>query len=65
MYVSDTLDKTKFDLTSFSPGDIVIGDCAIRPEKGLKEFVVDEKIIGIGCYRRIYGHIDQNTGIVN
>ncbi|MBK6365457.1 MAG: T9SS type A sorting domain-containing protein [Saprospiraceae bacterium] len=65
VYVSDTLDKTKFDLTSFSLGDIVIGDQVIRPEKGLKEFVVDEKIIGMDVTARIYGHIDQNTGIVN
>ncbi|MBK9734726.1 MAG: T9SS type A sorting domain-containing protein [Saprospiraceae bacterium] len=65
VYVTDTLDKTTFDLNSFSLGDIVIGDQLIRPEKGLKEYVTDEKINGKNVTARVYAKIDQNTGIVN
>ncbi|MBK9737626.1 MAG: hypothetical protein IPO92_22790 [Saprospiraceae bacterium] len=63
VYVTDTLDKTTFDLSSFSLGDIVIGDQTIRPEQGLNEFVTDEKINGKNVIARVYAKIDQNTGI--
>ena len=62
--VTDTLDKAKFDLASFSFGNVNIGDSLIQPEPGLREFVLDKKLGQLGVIARIHGKLDIQTGIV-
>ena len=62
--VTDTLDKAKFDLATFSFGNVNIGDSTVYPEPGLREFVLDKKLDHLGVTARIHGKLDVQTGIV-
>ncbi|MDO8368264.1 MAG: PKD domain-containing protein [Saprospiraceae bacterium] len=62
--VTDTLDKAKFDLNSFSFGLVNIGDSIVQPDPGLREFVLDKNLDELGVTARIQGKLDAQTGIV-
>ncbi len=63
--VSDQLDVAKFDLASFSFGDVTIGDSLIRITKGLREFSADMKLDKLNITARITGKLDTETGKVD
>ncbi|MBK7222136.1 MAG: hypothetical protein IPH94_12660 [Saprospiraceae bacterium] len=62
--ITDQLNINKFDLASFSFGNVVIGDSVIYLPTGLQKFVLDKKINSLGVIVRIKGTIDEQTGIV-
>ncbi len=64
VYITDTLDKTIFDLSTFSFGDIIFGNQIISPQRGLKSFVADEKTQNNLVTARVLAQLDLNTGIV-
>jgi hypothetical protein len=60
--ISDYLDKTKFDLASFSFGDIHIGDSLITVKSGLMEFSLDKRLDKLKVVARISGKLDTLNG---
>jgi hypothetical protein len=63
--VSDQLDVARFDLASFSFGDVTIGDSLIRVTRGLREFSADKKLDKLKITARITGKLDTVTGRVD
>jgi PKD repeat protein len=62
--VSDQLDLAKFDLNSFSFGNVFIGDSVLYVEPGLREFVLDKRMSNLGVTARVHGKLDMQTGLV-
>jgi PKD repeat protein len=62
--ITDQLDITKFDISTFNFGDIYIGDSLVLIKPGLKEFVVDKKLNNLNVVARISGKLDTLTGNV-
>lgn len=62
--VTDQLDLAKFDLASFSFGNIFIGDSVLLVEPGLREFVLDKKLGNLGVTARVHGNLDMQTGLL-
>jgi PKD repeat protein len=60
--ITDILDKTKFNLSSFDFGNITVGDSIIQLTTGLKEFVLDKKLDKLKVMARISGKLDTLTG---
>ncbi|MBV6440952.1 MAG: hypothetical protein EPGJADBJ_02628 [Saprospiraceae bacterium] len=63
--VTDQLDKTKFDLSTFSFGPVYLGDSLIFPEPGLREFVLDKQLNNLGVTARVHGQLDTVTGLLS
>jgi hypothetical protein len=63
--IIDTLDKTKFDLSSFEFGNITIGTRSFRIPKGRQQFVIEKNLSPVKNMNvRINGSIDTAKGIV-
>ena len=63
--VRDTLDKTKYDLSTFEFGNISIGSKTHRLPKGRNQFVLERRIQqDLPMKVRINGSIDTLTGVV-
>ncbi|WP_290797839.1 T9SS type A sorting domain-containing protein [Flavihumibacter sp. UBA7668] len=64
--ILDTLDKTKFDLSSFEFGNITIGKKAFRVPKGRKQFMMERSLAPYRNMRvRVNASMDTTTGIVS
>lgn len=62
--IADQLDKSKFDISSFSFGNIKVGDSLIYIQPGQKSFVVNKLFSNRNTVARITGEIDTLTGMV-
>ena len=63
IYVTDTLDATKFDLSTFTPTRVKIGENSAEL-KGDKNFVTTiDMRPGINCIAQVEGTFDEQTGI--
>ncbi len=63
--VRDTLDKNKYDLSSFEFGGISIGKKHFRLPKGRTQFVINRSLAPtLAMNVRINGSIDTSTGII-
>ncbi len=60
--ITDQLDMVKFDLSTFSFGDIYIGDSLISVKPGLKQFAADKKLDKLKVVARVTGKLDTLTG---
>ena len=62
--VRDTLDRTKFDLSTFEYGGITIGENFYRLPGGRKQFVIERDVVDQPLRVRINGSLDTASGIV-
>ncbi|MBL0049305.1 MAG: T9SS type A sorting domain-containing protein [Bacteroidetes bacterium] len=63
--VIDTLDKTKFDVSTFGFTSVTIGDTSIEFGSLPKSFIRDFDFIGtMGVKARVTAHIDTTKGII-
>ncbi|WP_153796981.1 DUF7619 domain-containing protein [Foetidibacter luteolus] len=63
--VRDTLDKTRYNLSSFEFGGINLGTKYIRIPKGRKEFVIERNLAPVQPMKvRINGRLDTATGVI-
>jgi hypothetical protein len=64
--ILDTLDRSKFDLSSFEFGQVTIGRKAFRVPKGRKEFMIERSLAPERNMRvRINVSLDTTTGVVS
>lgn len=64
--ILDTLDKTRFDLSSFEFGNVTIGKKMFRVPKGRHEFVMEKSLLPERNMKvRINASLDTATGVVN
>ena len=62
--VRDTLDKTKYNLSTFEFGGISIGKKYFRLPKARKQFVIERSVPGSPVKVRMNGSIDTTTGVI-
>ncbi len=62
--VTDQLNVAKFDLATFSFGNVYIGDSVLYVEPGLREFVLDKQLDNLGVTARVHGRLDMQTGLL-
>lgn len=62
--ITDQLDMAKFDLSTFSFGNVYIGDSVLYVDPGLREFVLDKKLNTLGVTARVHGKLDMQTGLL-
>jgi PKD repeat protein len=62
--ITDQLNIQKFDLSTFSFGNMVIADSVVYLPTGLQNFVVDKKLNKLGVTVRIQGNLNVQTGVV-
>ncbi len=63
--IVDTIDKTKFNISSFTFGNVVIGNQLIRVPNGRSQFTVQTRLAGTpGMYVRINANLDTATGVI-
>ena len=60
--ITDQLDISKYDLSTFSFGRFTIADSTWYPEPGLKEFFGDYYLAEHEVIARVYGKLDTITG---
>lgn len=64
--ILDTLDRTKFDLSSFEFGQVTIGRKTFRVPKGRKEFMIERSLAPERNMRvRINASLDTATGVLS
>ncbi|MBW7890952.1 MAG: T9SS type A sorting domain-containing protein [Chitinophagaceae bacterium] len=64
--ILDTLDRSKFDLSSFEFGNVTIGKKMFRVPKGRKQFMMEQSLVpDRNMNVRINASIDTSTGIVS
>lgn len=62
----DTIDKTKFDISSFEFGDVVVANQIVRVPRGRQQFVVQSRLDSIpGMYVRVIGIADTAAGVIS
>ena len=62
--IKDTLDKSKFDLSTFEFGDVSVGTKNFRIPKSRKQFVIERHLTG-NINVRINGELDTVKGIIS
>ena len=65
VFVTDTIDKTKFDLTTFSFGNVTFGDTSVRVQEFAKEFTL---LVDLSPKKnvvvQVHGILDTAKGII-
>ncbi len=63
--IIDTIDRTKFDLSSFEFGSVTVGKHQFTVPKGRKQFMIEKSLLPhINMKVRINASLDTTTGIV-
>ncbi len=64
--VTDQLDMSKFDVSTFRLGTIAFGDTAVTPPPGLKQWSTTVKLPGEDRFEvRIYAGVDEASGLAS